>query len=124
MGYLAKSTQILASALLVGCATNGGNFAAVFTSPKSLEGQTVTQCGFLQYEFENVNFYPNRRQAKKGESGVGVSPGNISDSELSNHHNQTVCLTGQVRYAGCSVTMICTGSNFLYEIIVDDLKVR
>jgi len=105
----------------VGCASNSTTVPALFENPKSFEGQVTTQCGLLQYEFENVNFYPNRRAASEDDLGLGVSPGDVSDEILRGYHNQSVCLTGNVRYAGCAYTTICLGSNFLYEIVVDDL---
>ena len=124
MRIIRRIPNFIACLLLAGCASTGGSYEALFSSPDSLAGQNVTACGFLQYEFENVNFYPNGRQANTDKFGVGVSPGKVSDSQLRNHDNQKVCLSGQVRYVGCSVETICLGSNFLYDIVVDDLESR
>ena len=124
VNILHKLVCSIACLMLAGCAANSGNVAPLFSSPEALEGEVVTECGYLHYAFENVNFYPNSRQAKEGEPGVGVFPGKVSYKQLVKHHERQVCLTGRVRYTGCTVTMICSGTNFLYEIVVDDLVSR
>jgi len=124
MKFSMKCTCLVVFLGLIGCAANKANPPTLFTDPESLDGQLASACGFLHYKFENVNFYPSRRHVKKGEVGVGVHPGDVSDDQLRANHKRSVCLTGHVQYAGCTVTHICTGSNFVYQIVVDDINVR
>ena len=124
MRFSSVSVCLAICAGVSACVTSGCNPPALFSDPESLDGQLVTECGFIRYEFENVNFYQSRRQAKIGEVGVGVYPGEVSDSRLREYDGRSVCLTGRVQYAGCTVTHICTGSNFVYQIVVDDVRLR
>ena len=117
-----KIGYVLISLLATGCAVNGANNSALFSSPDTLEGEKITECGLLKFGFENHNFYPDRKRAANDDLGVGVSPGAAEYDQLRANHDKKVCLTGYVRYSGCTVSMICTASNFPYEIVVDDIR--
>ncbi len=121
--YISKKLfQILAALLITACAIDRPEVAMLFAQPESLSGQSASECGLLQFGFENHNFYPSRREAREDSLGVGVAPGSVTYEELRSHHDQRVCLAGLVRYSGCATTSICSASNFPYEIIVDKMS--
>jgi hypothetical protein len=99
-----------------GCATEN---APLFQEPEKFAGQVTTACGYLEFEFENLNFYRSKGAAKRDTDGVGVIPGNVNFELLEKMHEQYVCLEGTVEYIGCGVDAICSASNFQYRMIVD-----
>ncbi len=115
---------LLAVSLTAGCASTQPQPTVLFAEPESLDGMTTAACGHLFFGFENHNFYPNARDARRDLLGVGVAPGETTYDQLRSYHNKRVCLAGRVRYSGCTETYICTGSNFPYEIVVDDVKIE
>lgn len=108
--------------MISSCASSKPNVTALFVEPASLDGQDATACGLLKYGFENHNFYPDMREAKKDDIGIGVAPGEITYDQLRDQHDRRICISGVVRYSGCAVTAICTASNFAYEIVVNSIK--
>lgn len=114
---------LLCVSFLAACSTMPREIAPLFANPVSLSGKSSSACGFLKFGFENHNFYPSAGDAKRDQRGVGVTPGERSFEELKRYHDRKVCLSGRVRYSGCAITSICTGSNFPYEMLVDEIRV-
>ena len=108
--------------VMAACSTNRPEIANLFVEPESLNGENTTACGFLNFGFENHNFYPGPREAKNDEFGVGVTPGEVTYEKLLTYHSRHVCLSGVIRYSGCTVTSICSASNFPYEIVVNEIS--
>lgn len=97
----------------------------IFENPKNHVGQVSELCGYLTYEFENNNFYENKKAARKDEVGLGITADNLEyDGQLRKLNKRRLCVSGEVYREGCGKEYICTGSEFEYAIRVKDILRR
>lgn len=93
--------------------------ADFFDVPPDYHGRGQTVCGFLSYEEDSHNIYPDAFAFQHNTKGFGVMPGAADHRDLQRLNEQYVCVIGEVVYRGCGKERTCASSDFPYAVRVD-----
>lgn len=123
MRNLFKTHLLLFSILFCGCSVTSLESPqnTVFERPQSHIGLVPEICGYLIFGSEDHNFYPNKKEVRQSEVGLGVKPRKLTADKLYELNGKYVCLRGEIYNRGCGVDFICTDSTHEFAIRVDEV---
>jgi len=107
------------------CACTGinthGSQDIIFENPERHLGSVTEICGLLVYGSEDHNFYPNKKERREREMGLGITNGKVSVDKLKKLDGKYTCLRGKIYNRGCGKDLICTDSTHEFALVVDEV---